>query len=73
MGTPFAGDGGPERRRDWLAEAYLLATVANIPDPLSLPVAEFNAFLRMVARGDARRVAPVDPRSYVDSVAGARR
>ena len=69
MATPFAGDGRPERRRDWIAEAYVLTTVAHIPDPLGLPVAEFNGFIRMAARGDARRVAQVDPRAYVESVA----
>lgn len=64
MGTPVAER---DRRREWLEEAYLLATQANIPDPLGLSVAEFNGYSRLVARGTPHRIAPADPRSYVEA------
>ena len=63
MGTPFAGR---ERRREWLEEAYLLATQAFIPDPLALTVSEFNAYSSLVARGSPQRTLPTDPREYVE-------
>ena len=64
MGTPVAqGD----RRREWLDEAYLLATQANIPDPLGLTVWEFNGLSRLVARGAPQRIGPSDARSYVEA------
>jgi hypothetical protein len=69
MGAPFAREPGRERPRDWLAEAYLVATVARVADPLALPVAEFTGYLEAAARGDLRRVAgPIDTRAYIDSL-----
>lgn len=69
MGTPFAVGNGRERPRDWLAEAFLVATVANISDPLALPVAEFTSYLESAGRGELRRVpGPIDTRAYVESL-----
>lgn len=68
MGAPFARGERRERPREWLKEAYILATQANIPDPLSLPVPEFNGWLEAVADGAPVRGGPIDARSYVDSV-----
>lgn len=66
MGTPFAGERPSERPREWLKEAYIVATQAHISDPLSLPVSEFNGWIRVIAEGEPMRSAPFDPRSYVD-------
>jgi hypothetical protein len=52
MGEPFRD---AERPRDLIAEAYLLATKAGIADPLDLPCSVFDAFLRLVGRGEVVR------------------
>lgn len=70
MGAPF-DSGAVERPRDWLTEAYVLASVVGIADPLALPVAEFNGYIRASSRGEARRAGPMDARGYVEQwVAG---
>lgn len=68
MGAPSASR-RVERPRDWVGEAFLLAKEANIPDPLSMSIVEFNAMLEQVARGELRRLpsGPMDARAYVDS------
>jgi len=68
MGTPFAVEPRRERARDWIGEAFLVSTVANIADPLALPVGEFTAYLELAARGELRRTSnPIDTRAWVES------
>lgn len=68
MGTPFASRERRELGRDWIREAYVLSTEANIPDPLGLSVAEFDAMLSAVAQGAPRRSEPMDARAHVEAV-----
>lgn len=67
MGEPFAH--GRERRRDRLSEAYLIASKLGIGDPLALPVAEFDGYLRLINQGDLIRTqGEPDPcRSFVEN------
>lgn len=57
-----------ERRRDRIAEGFLLASRLGISDPFSLPCAVFDRFLLLVGQGDLVRAgAEGDPcRSYVE-------
>ena len=66
MGEPIQR---PERRRDRLTEAVLIAKQAGIGDPLGLSVAEFDGFLEVIAKGDLVRSEqdPLDCRSFVDN------
>lgn len=44
----------------------MLAAEANIPDPLGLPVAEFDGLLAALSEGAPRRAEPMDARQYVE-------
>lgn len=66
MGEPVARR---EKPRDRLFECFLIAERTGLSDPLGLPVAEFDAMVRFISRGEVvRSQAPVDAcRSYVES------
>jgi len=66
MGEPLAR--GRERQRDWLTEAHLLNTQGAVPDPMGLPVAEFNGLLAIVRQGRLVRSNASDDacRDYVE-------
>lgn len=67
MGAPRACDGRRETARDYMIEAYLLATTTHISDPLALPVVEFNGYLSACGRGELRRETSTDARAHVDA------
>jgi hypothetical protein len=50
-----------------MIEAYLLATITHISDPLALPVVEFNGYLSACGRGELRRETSTDARAHVDA------
>lgn len=67
MGEPLRAE---ERPRDRLYESFVIAQHLHIADPLGLPVAEFDALLRLVAKGElVRTQGGSDPcRSYVEQM-----